>query len=70
MRVKATVRRFGESLGVVIPSEEVARQGLTEGDSVEVVVEKRTNLRELFGSAKFRKSAQETKDDSRRGWRD
>lgn len=68
MKVRATVRRFGNSLGVVIPNEEAERQGIAAGDEVELEVQRRVNLKELFGSVRFSKSAQEMKDEDRKAW--
>ncbi len=68
MKVRAKVRRIGNSLGVIIPSEEAESNGLAEGDSVEIEVRRRANLKELFGSAKFTRSAQQIKDEARKGW--
>jgi antitoxin component of MazEF toxin-antitoxin module len=69
-RVGGKVTRIGTSLGIVIPNDEVKRHGLKEGDAVELDVEKRVNLQELFGSAMFSKGAQNLKDEARRGWGD
>ena len=70
MKVTAVVRRFGNSLGVVIPSEEASKSGLKPGDSVELEIMRRVNLRDLFGSMKFSKTAQQIKDEDREGWHD
>ena len=66
MKVRATVRRFGNSLGVVIPSEEAGRNRIAAGDEVELEVERKVNIKGLFGSMKFSMSAQEMKDEIRR----
>ena len=68
MRVRGTVRRIGNSLGVIIPKDEVKRHGISEGDLVELDVERRTNLRELFGSLNFSEGTQTLKDEARSGW--
>ena len=68
MKVKATVRRIGNSLGVIIPSGEAASNRLAEGDSVEIEVTKRTSVKELFGTARFSRTAQKIKDEAREGW--
>lgn len=68
MRVKGRVRRVGNSLGIVIPKEEVKRHGINEGYVVELEVERKTNLKELFGSLKFSKETQELKEEAKRGW--
>ncbi len=70
MRVHGIVRRIGNSLGLIIPSEEVERHKLKEGDVVELEVEKRVNLREMFGTLQFPKSTQEMKDEARAEWGD
>ncbi len=70
MRVRGVVRKIGNSLGLIISSEEAARHKIKEGDVVELEVEKRMNLREMFGSIQFRKSTQEMKDEARSGWGD
>lgn len=70
MKVKARVRRIGNSLGIIIPSEEASANGLAEGDSVEIEVSRRASVRELFGTAKFDRTAQEIKDEAREGWGD
>ncbi|MBI2936912.1 MAG: AbrB/MazE/SpoVT family DNA-binding domain-containing protein [Thaumarchaeota archaeon] len=70
MRVRGRVRRVGNSLGVVIPKDEAERHNLAEGDLVELEVERRINLEEMFGSLKFSKSTQQMKEESRAGWGD
>ncbi len=68
MRISARVRRIGNSLGIIIPKHEVVNERIEEGDLVEVEVLRRTSLKEMFGSVKFRKTAQELKDETRREW--
>jgi len=61
------VRKWGNSLGVVIPSEEASKEGLRENDEVEVVIRKALDIRELFGKYKFR-DLQKLKEELREGW--
>jgi len=68
MKVSARVRRIGNSLGIIIPKEEASRKKLKEGDIVEIELLRRTHMKEMFGSVKFRRTAQELKDESRAGW--
>lgn len=68
MRTNARIRRIGNSLGIIIPREEVDRKKLKEGDLVEVEVLRRVSMKEMFGSIKFRKTAQEMKDELRKEW--
>jgi len=60
MAVRSVVRKWGNSLGVVIP-------GLKENDEVEIVIRKAVDIRQLFGKYKFR-DLQSVKDELREGW--
>lgn len=51
---RATVRRIGNSLGVVIPKEEAERQGLHEGDEVDLDVRKARTLADVWGALRGR----------------
>lgn len=55
-------------MGIIIPREEVNRKKLKEGDLVEVEVLRRVSMKEMFGSIKFRKTAQEMKNELRKEW--
>ena len=47
---RARIRRIGNSLGVVIPKEEADRQGLTDGDEVELEVRKARTIGDVWGA--------------------
>ena len=68
MRVRAKVRRIGNSLGVVIPTTEAKLHDIKEGDLVEIEIERTIGLDRLFGSIVFSKPTQELKDEMRSGW--
>ena len=68
MRLRAKIRRVGNSLTVTIPSEEAKAHKLSEGDVVELEIEKKVNIQDLFGSLKSRKSSQQAKNEARAGW--
>src|SRR5256885_2127317 len=70
LRVRGVVRRIGNSPGLIIPGEEVQKHKVKEGDVVELEVERRVNLREMFGAFEFSKSSQEMKDEARAEWGD
>lgn len=63
------VRRIGNSLGVIFPNELVKEKKLKENEAVFVSVAKKGNLRKLFGSMKFKESAQDIKNELRKGWK-
>lgn len=68
MQVTAKVRRVGNSLSVVIPAEAARAESITEGDIVQIEVQKKVKVEDLFGSLKSRKSSQKAKDEARTGW--
>ena len=65
---RATVRRWGSSLGLVIPREVARRLHLEPGDDV-VVDLNRAGVAEAFGSLRdWAVDPQKLKDELRRGW--
>jgi len=67
MVVRATIKRWGNSYGVVIPKDVVQKEGLRENDEVEVIVKKAVDIQSLFGKYKFY-DVQKVKDELREGW--
>jgi len=67
MAIRTVVRKWGNSLGVVIPREEASKEGIRENDEVEIVIRKAVDIRELFGKFKF-KDLQRVKEEIRKGW--
>jgi len=60
MITKTKTKKWGNSLGIVIPKEAVENMNLKLGEFVVVDIQKKENvLKELFGSAKFKKSSKE-----------
>lgn len=71
MEVKAITRKWGNSIAVVIPKEVVEKQRIKEDEEIIIKVEKKKPLAgALFGKfpRKSGKTAQEIKDEMRRGW--
>ncbi|MDA4129433.1 MAG: AbrB/MazE/SpoVT family DNA-binding domain-containing protein [Thaumarchaeota archaeon] len=64
---KSKLRRWGNSFGVLLPKALVEREGLKEGEVVEVSVRKIADVRALRGKFPF-KDLQREKDEMRRGW--
>ena len=67
MAIRTVMRKWGNSLGVVIPREEALKEGLHENDEVEIVIRKAVDIRQLFGKYKFRE-LQSLKEELREGW--
>lgn len=70
MTTEAVVRRWGNSLGVVLPKELVEQKHLKEEDKVIIDVVMKVDLRRSFGAlkGKTRMSGQQFKDLVREGW--
>ena len=66
-RVK--IRRWGSSLGVVIPMEVARRLHLEPGDDVFLDVQRSSGVIEAFGSLRdWKVDTQKLKNELRRGW--
>jgi len=70
LEAELKVRKWGNSLGVVLPNEIVKKNGLKEGSVIEVFIPQKSkiSLEKVFGTAKFKKSTQQLKDEMRAGW--
>lgn len=68
MQVTAKVRRVGNSLSIVIPAEKARVERIAEGDVVQIEIQKKVNVEDLFGSLKSRKCSQRAKDEAKSGW--
>ena len=70
MEIIATkLRRWGNSFGVVIPSETVIKEKLKENDPIEILIVRDASkvMKETFGmlKGKTKKTAQQMKDELR-----
>lgn len=69
MGIEVTVRRWGNSLGVVLPREFIESKGIKEDEHLVLEVVKEADLTKVFGSIKRPMSGQAFKDMVRKGWR-
>ncbi|MDG7018502.1 MAG: AbrB/MazE/SpoVT family DNA-binding domain-containing protein [Nitrososphaerota archaeon] len=67
MQSNAKLKRWGNSYGVVVPKEVVEKEGLREGEVVEVIVRKAIDVKRLYGKYPF-KDLQAQKEKMREGW--
>lgn len=65
--MRARVKKWGNSLGLIIPSEVANNAGLKEGDEVEFQLKKYGDVKELFGKYPMG-NIQEIKDELRKEW--
>jgi len=68
MATEVTVRKWGNSLGVVFPKEIVEKKHLKVDEKIFIDVVKKANLKDVFGSLKTKMSGQKFKDMVREGW--
>lgn len=68
MIVKAKVKEWGNSLGVVIPKEIVRKERIKSEDDILIEIRKKEDIMELFGTLNFKKSSQQMKDEGRKAW--
>lgn len=64
----AIAKKWGSSIGVILPKEIVEKQGIKEGDEIVINVFKKGNLKDVFGKLKTRMPGQKFKDMARKGW--
>lgn len=60
MITKTKTKRWGNSIGIVIPQETIVAMDIKQGEFIIIDIQKKENvLRELFGNLKFRKSTEQ-----------
>ncbi len=60
-------KKWGNSLGVILPAEFVKQNNIQEGEELDITLEKKQNvLKELFGSLKTKKTAEQVRKEFRR----
>jgi len=68
--IETKVKKWGNSFGVIIPSETVAAKNIRENQHISVLIleDSKKVLKETFGSlkGKLKKTSQEMKDEIRR----
>lgn len=68
--ITVKTKRWGNSIGIILPSETVSSRNIGENEDLDIIILKnsRKALRETFGllKGKFKKSAQEMKNELRR----
>ena len=71
MPLQARLKKWGNSLGIVIPAEFLRTENLKEGEEVTVEVkgETKKTLKDVFGSLKdWKIDSQKVKDELREEW--
>lgn len=69
MAIEVVLKKWGNSMGVVLPKEMVRREELKENQRLLIEVIKEADLTDIFGTLKRKMSGQEFKDMVRQGWK-
>ncbi len=68
MAIQTSVKKWGNSMGIILPKNFVEEKKLEENDIVIVNVVKRANISHLVGSLKRKMSGQEFKNMVKKEW--
>ena len=65
MEIETTTKKWGSSLGIIIPRRVVKEERLQEGQEIriEIMGRRKTTGADIFGKLKFKKSTQEMLDE-------
>ncbi len=67
METKTKLRKWGSSLGVVIPKEIIKKQHLKQGEEIIIEIKRKPSIKKMFGSLKgWKLDAQKFKDEIRK----
>lgn len=66
--IVVTARKWGNSVGITLPAETVDAEKIRPNDRLVLNVKKIMPIKNLFGTFKTKKTAQQIKDEMRRGW--
>lgn len=70
LTVESKLRNWGRSIGVVIPKEAIIKENLKEGETIKLVIMKKSSIvRETFGKLKLKRSTDEIlREIDEEGW--
>lgn len=66
--IETVTRKWGNSLGITLPRMIIEQEHLHENQKVIVEIHRVVDIKKLRGLVKFKKSAQQIKDEMRAGW--
>lgn len=70
MAVEVKIKKWGNSMGVILPKGIIEEKGLEENDTIFVEIVREADLSDAFGMIKKRRmSGQKAKDLMRQGWK-
>ncbi len=67
--VYAKIKKWGNSLGIILPNEIIKSKAIVENEIIEIEIKKKNEpLKKLFGTLIRKISTQKIKDEIREGW--
>lgn len=70
MEAESIARKWGNSLGFIIPKEIVEQENIKPNTKIKFEIRKVNDISHTFGILKRKMSGQEFKDRARKGWHD
>lgn len=68
MEVEAIARKWGSSIGFIVPKEIIEKEKIRPNSKVLFEIIKVTDISDTFGKLKRKASGQKFKDSARKGW--
>jgi hypothetical protein len=69
IKMECEVKKWGNSLGVILPKDVVKELGLKPNDTINIDVNRKIKAKEIFGTLPgWKIDAQRMKDESRDDW--
>ena len=68
MAIEVEIKKWGNSIGVILPKSLILEEGLKEKDRIVVNIVRKADLSRTFGKEKRTMTGQEFKDTVREGW--
>ncbi|MDD5651161.1 MAG: hypothetical protein PHF86_12225 [Candidatus Nanoarchaeia archaeon] len=69
LEFKAIPRKWGNSVGITLPNNIVSEGKIKNKKEIEVlIIEKKVNLKDIFGSLDLKEPTQKIKNDMKSGW--
>jgi antitoxin component of MazEF toxin-antitoxin module len=69
MEIETTAKRWGSSIGVILPKTLVEKEHIKENDKIVISVKKRHYAREFFGLlCNWKRPTNEIKKEMKHGW--
>ena len=68
METEAIARKWGDSIGFIIPKRIVEKENIKPNNKVKFEIIKVTDISDTFGTLKRKVSGQEFKNKARAGW--